>query len=417
MKYTFTITVASTLALIRSVHSHSHVECTDVSDSNECRGYARYYSTNKAGYEGTDQSKDRNDIVSAGTRTCPIAPGPVSEMYIDKYPMAHVNAGQKVKIQWPPRGHQKQQSSPVWIYCANTPSSMFPLTGDGYSKIAEVPYIGDCHGDDISWAKCYGEYMVPTNFTQGTYNCYWYWILNGGQEYLDCFDISVGNTAAPSAVTSSVSDSITSTHTMSANAPLTSVSSIMANVLKHLGHSDDTAPSPVESPATADPTSAQIVAVGGGQDINSAEQDFATTAVKQAVSTSIPNPSNFKILGIGAGPSLAAIEKILPTDAANATQTTTDAKSMAASSAAAPPVVNTSPNPTVSVAGSNSSAVSIAGRPCLQKLNSMYATSANSTASSSSVSDIVSQVQKMLLSIMNFAPNSTDATPNAATTG
>lgn len=86
----------------RIVSAHSHVECTKVSDAGDkCLGYARFYWYNKQGYEGTDESRDRNNIVSAGLQNCPIRPA-AGEPYNNDYPMASVRPGETVKIQWPP---------------------------------------------------------------------------------------------------------------------------------------------------------------------------------------------------------------------------------------------------------------------------------------------------------------------------
>jgi hypothetical protein len=93
-------TVQILLCAITTVHAHSHVECTKF-NGQQCQGYARFYWYNKQGFEGTDQSRDRNYIVSAGLQNCPAAPA-AGDPYNSDYPMATVSPGEMVELQWPP---------------------------------------------------------------------------------------------------------------------------------------------------------------------------------------------------------------------------------------------------------------------------------------------------------------------------
>ena len=178
---------------ILPVKAHSHVECTKLVNG-ECQGYARYYDYNKRDYLNTPESRDRNNIVAAGTRTCPQMPLAGEKPYTDRFPMAQVRPGDSVQIQWPPRGHAAQPHSPVWIYCSWKPTDKdSQLKLEDYVELAELPYATNCKGSDISWAVCTGSVQIPQNFTAGIHTCQWVWELNGGQTYVDCFEWDVKN--------------------------------------------------------------------------------------------------------------------------------------------------------------------------------------------------------------------------------
>ncbi|KAI3639029.1 hypothetical protein MIR68_002559 [Amoeboaphelidium protococcarum] len=214
---------AVAIPLLNFVSGHSHLECTDAKGPGQCAGYPRYYSHYKQGYEGSDESKDRNFIVAAGAIRCPTAPADSGQMYTTNYPMAKWMPGSTVVVQWPPRGHLQQKHSDVWIYCSTDASSagskvdeqaIFSGTpGDesltssaatttsgasnnatgGMELIATTPY-DNCNGSDVSWAKCTGQVQVPSTWQQGEIrSCMFAWTLNDAQQYIDCFEVQVGS--------------------------------------------------------------------------------------------------------------------------------------------------------------------------------------------------------------------------------
>ena len=114
----------SVSSLILMVHSHSHLECTDVQSADgTCRGYPRHYNIYKSGYENTDESKDRNFVAPPGSFQCPTIPSATADAYNTAYPMAQTSTGSNLTLQWPPRGHQNQPSTDVEIFCSTNPSS------------------------------------------------------------------------------------------------------------------------------------------------------------------------------------------------------------------------------------------------------------------------------------------------------
>lgn len=173
-------------------YAHSHVECTKLVNGR-CEGYAVYYAYNKQGFENTPESKDRNYIVSEGTRSCPVG---VGERYTNEYPMATVSPGEQVTIQWPPRGHTSQPNSAVWVYCFKEAGDFTQVTEKKQFEaetelVAEMEY-GNCEGDDVSWAVCTGSFMIPSSWKEGEIrSCRWVWTLSGSQTYVDCFEYNV----------------------------------------------------------------------------------------------------------------------------------------------------------------------------------------------------------------------------------
>lgn len=180
------------------VRGHSHLECSSVIN-DQCKGFARYYTFNKLGFEKQQASKDQSLLVQ-GTWTCPARPDPSAQEYTEAYPIAKVNPGQLVTLQWPPRGHAGQPHSPVWIYCSNE-GQMKQQTlqvdpnnpaASGVTLLGTLPFSDRCTGDDISWAKCTGQIKIPNSWKPGrVHSCQWVWTLNGGQTYVDCFDYEV----------------------------------------------------------------------------------------------------------------------------------------------------------------------------------------------------------------------------------
>jgi hypothetical protein len=166
--------------------------------NGKCEGYARYYSYNKKGYEGTAESRDRNYVVSnANDRTCPPKPAADVQEYTAQYPMANVAPGEEVTLVHPPRGHTSQNSSPVTISCKSDA---------GAEEILGTFSYNNCVGSDISWATCTGSVKIPSTWKSGsTKSCFWIWTLNGGQTYVDCFEYKVvGNTTDSSNTTAPV---------------------------------------------------------------------------------------------------------------------------------------------------------------------------------------------------------------------
>jgi hypothetical protein len=168
--------------LILFASCHSHLECTNLVDEG-CHGYSRYYSIYKKGFENSNESKDRNFITNNGKWKCPEPPAAKDTQYTEQYPMAKVYIGQKVTIQWPPRGHLKQNHSPVWIYCDSIESSSSSL-------IATLPY-DNCKGADVSWAKCTGSFRIPKEWKESVKSCKFVWTLNNSQTYVDCFEYEI----------------------------------------------------------------------------------------------------------------------------------------------------------------------------------------------------------------------------------
>jgi hypothetical protein len=163
------------------------------------------------GYEGSDESKDRNFIVPSSVFQCPAQPsGGDAVEYTSTYPKAQAIAGGRLTLQWPPRGHAKQPHSDVWIFCGEQrlmPTDVFSgnvrqdtLTHRSdknrvLKRVATMGYATRCTGSDVSWAKCTGDLEVPRDWKSGQ-SCMWIWELNGGQTYVDCFDVDVAGGVA-----------------------------------------------------------------------------------------------------------------------------------------------------------------------------------------------------------------------------
>ena len=194
-----------TALLIHTVSSHSHLECTQVQKNGTCTGFPRYYSIYKDDYKSNAESKDRNFVVSPGTLHCPLPPAGKDKEYTPNFPKARVVPGQEVTLQWPPRGHAGQPHSDVWIMCAPKRMQEGQIIQGGdpakddkvgeFVKVATLPYSTNCQGGDISWAKCFGSFSVPSGWDQGEYGCLWVWDLNGSQRYVDCFEFDVVSSA------------------------------------------------------------------------------------------------------------------------------------------------------------------------------------------------------------------------------
>lgn len=49
----------------------------------------------------------------------------------------------------------------------------------------------ECQGSDVSWAKCYGSFKIPSDWKAGEVRtCQWVWKLVE-QTYVDCFEFQV----------------------------------------------------------------------------------------------------------------------------------------------------------------------------------------------------------------------------------
>jgi hypothetical protein len=174
------------------ITAHSHLECTDFRNGT-CAGFPRHYTGNKAGYENTPESKDRNFVVPQGRRFCPPSAAPE---YTETYPMAEAQAGSQLQLVWPARGHADQPSSSVIVHCltdSNKQDISSHFNGNAWDakmvKVMDAPY-DRCEGKDISWRQCSGMMTVPESLLEGKHTCVWEWELTG-QMYVDCFEIAV----------------------------------------------------------------------------------------------------------------------------------------------------------------------------------------------------------------------------------
>ena len=178
------------------IYGHSYVVCTDYRDG-DCHAFARYTDFNTPAGSPTGY-RDRN---LQGTK-CPIFQG---EKYTTKFPMAETLPGQTLKLQWPPRGHDKQDSSQVSIKMSpgaveTTDKLLDSPDLTTFKELAKVPFqIGETSdkkcfisptAGDHGTGNCTAPIIIPMDTKPGIYTFSWTWTLVG-VDYTDCFDIKV----------------------------------------------------------------------------------------------------------------------------------------------------------------------------------------------------------------------------------
>jgi hypothetical protein len=195
--------------------AHSWVHCTDYegpafksnADYNDgnCKGFPRDYTSN--GVFGGDTGFNYQ---SSGAS--PVCKTSFNSKSYSKFPMAQYQPGQKVKVVWPAKNHDKgtctnpfipDTEMKLYMDCSlsggrNPSTDAFTTSNklvidwkaNGGSGFQNCPFF--CDNPDK--AVCFQEFTVPSNIPSGTVCTFlWYWVFNQGTPaYTSCWEACIG---------------------------------------------------------------------------------------------------------------------------------------------------------------------------------------------------------------------------------